>query len=205
MSPVPVTEAVAALQPSGGECWQKLPAAGRSSSQHPLTHPFCGAFQASLDIILISQEKKRACNINSYEVYVHTLCTAEWKCFFLRKGGKLSTLQILVHRETPAPLPEMFPRIRREDTLLHCPPASQPSVQRLQAGTAWPAAQARLLSHMLNFHPLPRVIKLISGKDLIAFPLISIFFLTHSQSELSDPFQSRSCFNLNMNLALCQA
>lgn len=77
--------------------------------------------------------------------------------------------------------------------------ALHPSVCRVQRDSVI-CSWARLLSHVLSFHSLPRVRNLISGKDLIDFLRIATFFLTRSQNR-SYCF----CFNLTTASALFQA
>lgn len=131
-------------------------------------------------------------------MHTHILFNENATC--LRQGGKLSTPQIPSVWRFQSHFQGTSPNIQRKDTLLHCLPTFHPSIHgAARDAAARSMASLHLFSHILNFHPLPRVIKLIFHQDLIDFLLISIFFLTCFLSMFLDQFQSCLCFGPNLH------
>lgn len=78
-----------------------------------------------------------------------------------------------------------FPNIKRKALLFTLFPFCIPCLPSADMDrAAYSAAETVLLSQILNFHPLPCVIKLILDKDLVDFLLISIVILMSSQTML---------------------
>lgn len=174
--------------PHEGQVWAEpfssCPVFLTASTHPPL--PWC--FLSQLGNQSSFPQNKRGFQNRLYKsifIYTHTPIYFQWKCFFSQKGRKARhPTNTWAHGDSSPVSREHFLTFRGKYTAslsLHL----RASVHICRQGHgSLPCSSDSLLPHILTFHPLPRVIKLILGKDLSDFQLLSAFFPTCSPSAL---------------------